>query len=141
MVMGVYIDIFPLSGYKKGENPQVFWDRNVQLDDEWREYYIARSFFQTELPDVREKIMAERYQYSVDEAEVVGARHIISGVKQWCIKKEIYEDTVDVFFEDGYFKAAAGYHELLTMRYGDYMKLPPVEERVIHGFDAYLKEG
>ena len=35
-------------------------------------------------------------------------------------------------FENEKFKIPANYHEILTTGYGDYMKLPPVEERRTH---------
>lgn len=42
----------------------------------------------------------------------------------WC------EKVIDVPFEDTQLMVPAGYHEILTMLYGDYMKLPPEEKRV-----------
>ena len=42
----------------------------------------------------------------------------------WC------EKVIDVPFEDTVLMAPAGYHEILTMLYGDYRKLPPKEKRV-----------
>ena len=31
--------------------------------------------------------------------------------------------------------------EYLEYRYGDYMKLPPIEERIGHNIVAYIKDG
>lgn len=42
----------------------------------------------------------------------------------WC------EKVIDVPFEDTVLMAPAGFHEILTMLYGDYMKLPPKEKRI-----------
>lgn len=44
--------------------------------------------------------------------------------KDWC------ENCVDLRFEGEKFMAPAGFHQVLTEVYGDYMKLPPKEERV-----------
>lgn len=53
-------------------------------------------------------------------------------------KKELFKDSIDLNFEDGVFKAPAMYDEILTVLYGDYMKLPPVEQQVTHhDFKAY----
>ena len=51
------------------------------------------------------------------------------------------DKSVDVEFEGYLFPAFCNYKEYLTHFYGDYMKLPPEEERTIHGFDAYIFEG
>ena len=50
----------------------------------------------------------------------------------------IFDSFVDVSFEGKKYKAPIGYKEWLTIFYGDYMKLPPVEERKSHHtFKAY----
>lgn len=45
-------------------------------------------------------------------------------------KKEWYDGVVPVQVDDDFFNAPKNYHEVLTMLYGDYMKLPPEEQRV-----------
>ncbi len=47
-------------------------------------------------------------------------------------KREWYEDTEDIIFEGITLKAARKYDEYLKFLYGDYMELPPVEERKVH---------
>ena len=47
--------------------------------------------------------------------------------------------TIDIPFEDRTYKTMAGYHSYLTHTYGDYMKLPPEDQRVTHHFEAYWK--
>ena len=39
-------------------------------------------------------------------------------------------DYINIAFEDGLFMSMAGYRDLLTDMYGDYMELPPLSERV-----------
>ena len=46
------------------------------------------------------------------------------------IPKTIFTDTVEVPYEDRSFFIPREFHEYLTGRYGDYMKLPPEEKRV-----------
>ncbi|MDO5339006.1 MAG: LicD family protein [Eubacteriales bacterium] len=50
-------------------------------------------------------------------------------LKAWC-DKEWFNGTVDLKVGDDYFSCPKGYKEILTMVYGDYMKLPPEESRV-----------
>ncbi len=53
-------------------------------------------------------------------------------------KKELYGTPVRLQFEDSSFLVPEHYHEILSMEYGDYMKLPPDEDRhPIHGGDIY----
>lgn len=42
----------------------------------------------------------------------------------------IFEDLVDIEFEGRCFKAVKEKHKYLTLFYGDYMQLPPIEKRV-----------
>lgn len=44
---------------------------------------------------------------------------------------------MDVKFEDRTYKMMIGYDDYLSRTYGDYMKLPPPEQRVTHQFEAY----
>lgn len=61
-------------------------------------------------------------------------------------KKEIHDtsdfsDYVSLEFEGVRFMALKGWHNYLTSLFGDYMQLPPIEERVSHHhFIAYWKE-
>ena len=41
-------------------------------------------------------------------------------------------ESVDHIFEGRKYKIPKGYHRILTEQWGDYMKLPPVEQRVTH---------
>lgn len=47
-------------------------------------------------------------------------------------KREWYEDTIDISFENVVLRACRKYDEYLKFLYGDYMELPPVEKRKIH---------
>lgn len=53
------------------------------------------------------------------------------GLKEW------FADTTDVKFEGEYFMVPVGWKEYLTKRYGDFMMLPPEDQRVSnHDFDV-----
>lgn len=53
------------------------------------------------------------------------------------IPKDMMEDFSDIGFEDGIFQAVTDYDGWLRIIYGDYMQLPPEEERVGSHLIAY----
>jgi lipopolysaccharide cholinephosphotransferase len=54
-----------------------------------------------------------------------------------CFPAEDIASSVDIEFEGKQYKTMAGYKDYLERTYGDYMTLPPVEQRVTHQFEAY----
>lgn len=46
--------------------------------------------------------------------------------------QDILGDGCELFFADGYYSAPERWDEYLHNQYGDYMQLPPVEERITH---------
>ena len=86
--------------------------------------------------------LVEHYstKYPVKGAEYVGC--LDAGYKEnQMMPARIFKDTVKLEFEGEMFRAPAGYDEFLTIEYGDYMTLPPVEEQVTHhDFKAWWKD-
>lgn len=54
-----------------------------------------------------------------------------------CFPAEDIATAVDIEFEGRLYKTMVGYRDYLERTYGDYMQLPPVEQRVTHQFEAY----
>ena len=77
--------------------------------------------------------LAQKYKF--DSSEWVGIPGWATSV---CWKKEFFDETVYLKFEDFEVPAPAAYDEILRASYGDYMQLPPEEQRVPHhGYTAY----
>ena len=55
-----------------------------------------------------------------------------------CFPAEDIAKAVDIEFEGKTYKTMVGYRDYLERTYGDYMTLPPVEQRVTHKFEAYI---
>lgn len=55
-------------------------------------------------------------------------------------KREWFNNECLLSFEDYEFPAPEKYKDFLSERYGDYMKLPPEDQRIQHLQDAWLKE-
>ena len=54
-----------------------------------------------------------------------------------CFPAEDIASSVDIDFEGRRYKTMVGYQDYLTRTYGDYMQLPPEDQRVTHKFEAY----
>lgn len=54
-----------------------------------------------------------------------------------CFPASDMDRMIDMPFEDRIYKVMAGYDDHLRRTYGDYMQLPPEDQRVTHKFEAY----
>lgn len=55
--------------------------------------------------------------------------------------KELFDTAIYMKFENNMFPVPVGYDEFLRIRFGNYMQLPPMEQRIAHhNFKVYWKE-
>jgi lipopolysaccharide cholinephosphotransferase len=75
----------------------------------------------------KELLSAERCfeRYDFDKCDYIWPY----GGGRLIMKKENYGSPIKLEFEGYFFNAPEHYHEVLTLGYGDYMQLPPVEKR------------
>jgi hypothetical protein len=71
---------------------------------------------------------------SFDDNKYVGCFVWLSGGIKDIHKREWFDDYVVVPFEKYEFRVPAKYHEMLRHGYGDYMQLPPENERIGHHY-------
>ena len=150
--LGVDIDVFPLDGivnddkivnklYKKECFLELLWRLSVQPI-----FYrknplkainriLPRIIGSKNLVKMIEK-NAQTYDYENSDY-VVRMRRSPNGFTG-ALPKEVYEKDYGEF-EGHKFCIPKGYDEWLTRFYGDYMKLPPAENRVVHEFECYQK--
>ncbi len=58
-------------------------------------------------------------------------------LEKWVMKREKFQDLIEVSFGDIKVYSIAAYDEWLAMSYGDYMQLPPENKRVTHGMKVW----
>ena len=73
-------------------------------------------------------------KYKNDHTEYVCNMGGYYGYDKETTKREYFENTITIPFENTEFDIIKDYDAFLTRVYGDYMKLPPVEKRHTHGF-------
>ena len=155
---GVYIDIFPFDDIpsdmkimKKVVNRQKMWKalNNLRITVKFPETDGIIKVLAKKMGRVFAKLIgtktiftnmqkAAKANYG-QECTMAGDLMCDPRIKT-CFKKEFFNETVDVQFENDYFKAPKAYDEYLRHCYGDYMQLPPVEERkAIHEYEFYWK--
>lgn len=156
---GVFVDVFPVDGMP--ETGARSWLQLTRLqmiklrltlaslsDDEQGEdgkilVKIARALFASrnvEKHTVAYENVASRY----DIASCPRCTFASAGTKgRNCVSlSEYFRSAVPVVFEGGEYPAPCGWGELLTERYGDYMRLPPLDERrPHHTYDYWWREG
>lgn len=146
---GLEIDVYPVLGIPsdKIEIEAFFRKCRVWLKIrlwvmKWRSRIIKRFPVKT-VPFFR--FVQERYfnllfsnPYGMNQYYMVH-----SGAVDWAhtYDFDLFETMTDVVFEGHRYMAIARYDEYLTQRYGNYMELPPIEQRVpYHGGNYYHLE-
>ena len=56
------------------------------------------------------------------------------------VNKKMYNEYIDVEFEDMIAMATKNYDELLRNEFGDYMQRPPEDQRICHSIEAYWRD-
>ena len=143
---GIYIDVFPYDNYIndkfQGRELKLLklmilpkcgirsWKEQNRIN--WKKYIThiptrALSFFFTKEFLIRryEKVAVRHNDKRCDYYFPQG----ISNYGKWIIPTKAMSEMIQIKFEDLYFNVPKGYDEYLTYTYGDYMKLPPEEQR------------
>lgn len=94
-------------------------------------YYVAKLF---SYENLRKKLYAIASRYDFESSEYLSCLVWTDGGKVQIFKKNDLEDVVSVEFEDGHFMIPKKYDNILTQLYGDYMQLPPENQRIGHHY-------
>ena len=144
--LGIDVDVFPIDGQPAGTEFELF----KKQTDRRKKYF---EYFSCCICDTKNKklksllkifacrLLGKNYfrnrynnsakQYDYNSSTMVGFNSPYSKYSNRH-RKEVYQERVKVQFEDGQYWAPAGYDEYLSNIYGDYMKLPPIEQQKTH---------
>lgn len=141
---GVFIDIFPLDGLPDNyilrclKNFECFCVRKLL----WAEVgKIAEKKFWKRcayalLAQVPVKKIFEYYHRMIKNGKInsrmVRILMFPTPNSEWGYYRRWYESSVDIVFEGKVFQGIKDYDSYLSFKFGDYMKLPPIEERKLH---------
>ncbi len=156
--IGVHIDVFPCDGmpgnseeeYRKYAKRCVFlaeqrypafttWKQAKERKDKGR-FYFTKWVLRKIIGGHNIVKIIDRYarKYPAE-----GAKYISSLASEYkynqIMDASFCEELIDLEFEHHFFKAPKGYDEYLKTLYGDYMKLPPENERIAHARKAWWK--
>ena len=162
LILGVYIDIFPLDEIEN--------DKNLELKHDYDKYseLVMQGMKRRDFPTkdfihqairLRVKrtwnILHNHYYHRRHLQEYLDKyNEIVRNIKSRrgdylvsydgpyglgeIMKKEWFADTVELEFENKKIKAPVEYDKILRKIYGDYMQLPPEDKRVSHHYHYYL---
>lgn len=158
---GLFVDIFTVDSFPSDMFEKNIWLRKIQRliminrikNTNLSGVFVSRSKLGptdyikrllikiTPLPmsDIRKKIKDVAMMYDGQNTGVVGITMSVDNPKD-VYPSDLFEDYIDVSFEGHTFKAIRQYDKWLSVCYGDYMQLPPVEKRTgKHSVVAYYK--
>lgn len=146
--MGIYVDIFPVDGYEddadfKNKMTKLIKKRQLScytfkgitntksLLNSLIRYISVVIFYFTNTNKYVEQIDGFAKSRAVADYEQIDYL-IYKDMNKPVWKREWLEQVIVGTFEGKKFMIPKHYHEILTSDYGDYMQLPPLEQRVSH---------
>lgn len=150
----LWIDIFPMDGVG-GDRTSLektkeacrravrnyCWTRIKHIDDSLIKRMVKQLATLLIGEDKARKEILRLSQAIIDDPGYENAEWVTSLIAPdkaaWRLPKEQYENMVGVEFEGRVFPAMSCWNEFLTMLYGDYMQLPPEDQRQSHHLKAW----
>lgn len=156
--VGVWIDILPCDGISS--NPQEAKKHLQQIDSLARHAYWMGVQYSAWSTIIKGKNLKEKVKFGLKKIASLGVKENVFdtlfryrhkynyatsefffatthyGMKEWQPKKNL-EGFILHKFEDHEFYIMSGWDENLKSLYGDYMKLPPENQRESHDFNRY----
>lgn len=148
-ILGINIDIFPVDFVpsSKEERERIFKKNNrlrwlldqkgtFPTNEMSTVKRLEHAVFQfVSLPLSLKKIMnmIRKNATSTNASDTDKCAEVVWGCgEREVVSTDVFSDSVELQFEEKTYKAPKGWDKWLSSRYGDYMKLPPIEQQVTH---------
>ena len=157
--LGVYIDVFPIDGIpsnpveQKKHLKKIDWDLRIiswkRISKEKKLdliHKIIQTIAKTILAPIPISVFVRKLNRDLKSVRYKNSQYVghLATKSYWGEDrkpKEVFEPPAEHVFEDQQFMVPGDFVAYLTLEYGDYMKLPPVEKQVSHhDYVAYWKE-
>ncbi len=151
--LGLFVDIYPLDGIDASDKKftkkllkyrKIIYYCGLKTCPEkgfspkslLKRLYFLRTRF-INLPKLLKKVDLFAQKYKFENSEFIACTE---WEFEFIYPKKYISDVIEIPFENTTALVPKDYHELLTATYGDYMQLPPEEDRVgHHNYSAYKK--
>lgn len=147
---GIWVDIFPIDGLGDEKSKDTQFNRIYENSKRINFFHTLNKYgLKGKILKLIGRTNINRYlnwtsgRHTFDESKYVAVLTtvIIPPYKPTIWKREWFDKTVEMHFENGKFFVPGEYDKILKSVYGNYMELPPEDERVQgHSFKAYWKE-
>lgn len=151
---GIWVDIFPLDAIP--DDPQEQLKLRNTCKELQRKALIPSTLYKTRkerllygvksLPTLikgQSHYIAEMSRiaslHDYNSANTIGSLSLFGEPEKFYVEKEAYDDYVMIPFGDTEYRCPKKYDELLKKHYGNYLELPPEQERRIPNIIAYYK--
>lgn len=154
---GLFIDIFPFDNVPEDVQERYEWVKVIQKLNRLNiakntpikyssflgtiKKLVVKAFCSSSY--IHKKMESLYVKYNSEGTKFVGVPAVMSMKAQFCERvfpRELFSDYTTLVFENHQFPAISRYDIFLKIFYGDYMQLPPVEQRVgKHDIKAYYK--
>lgn len=154
--LGIFIDIYPMDGFGKSKRSANRWRRKMKRIIRCIGYAgVENHIIYDKFPKIIFQKVFSLYFHNrlalpyINKINKIARKRKIAdcnyvGCTVWektIFQKEWFEKLELVYFEDSQFYIPSDYDKILRFSYGDYMKLPPKEDRIgHHNYKVYLKD-
>lgn len=149
--IGIYIDVFPIDGVPENEEERTRLFKRKKLLYKIRRCKLAKknplhsavAYWCYRLLPVSvkqiDRLIDRLVRANPGSSWVCNLTEAGPLSMKSCLPARLIEQQVNITFEGKTYKTMVGYKEYLRLTYGDYMTLPPEDQRVHHHFKAYRK--
>lgn len=143
---GLYVDIFIIDGISNNKIKQ-FFDKKIIyfMYALYRIYYskklnIFLSLYRKliNIQKLKIKIMNFFEKYDISNSEAI--IESLDFKFRYCVKSELYKEHSTILFKSRKLRTVKDYDNLLKFYYGEYLKMPPIDQRVSNHNFKFINE-